>query len=63
VATLLYFASIVVAQMRCGTRITALDDNAIGAAIQWALAQSWVDGPTRSLFEEAAAKWPRSNLI
>ena len=56
VATVLYFASIVVARLRCDARITGLDDAAILHGTQWALAQSWIDHPMRALFEEAAAR-------
>ena len=56
VATVLYFASIVVARLRCDARISGLDDDAIRKGTQWALAQSWLDQPTRTLFEEAAAR-------
>jgi hypothetical protein len=56
VATVLYFASIVVARLRCDARITGLDDDAILKGTQWALAQSWIAHPMRALFEEAAAR-------
>ena len=52
VATLLYFGSIVVAMMRCNTRITELDDGALRSGVAWAIEQPWVDQRTRSLFEE-----------
>jgi hypothetical protein len=60
VATILYFASIVVAQLRCDARITGLDDDAILKGTQWALAQSWLDQPTRAIFEEAAVRLTRA---
>jgi hypothetical protein len=50
IATLLYFASIVVAQTRCGRRITSLSKKEIRAGVAWALAQDWVDERTKSLF-------------
>ena len=52
VATVLYFASILVALMRCGQRITHLDDAGLRDGIEWILAQSWVDTATRGLFEQ-----------
>ena len=55
VATVLYFASIVVARMRCGQRISELDDDSILRGMQWVRAQTWLDEPTRSIFEEATA--------
>jgi hypothetical protein len=57
VATVLYFATIVVARLRCGQRISELDDEALRIGTEWARAQKWVDEPTRSIFDEAAAKW------
>ena len=56
VATVLYFASIIVALLRCETRITALDDDGLLKGTQWALAQTWLDQPIRLLFEEAMTK-------
>lgn len=51
VATVLYFALIVVARLRCdGARISALDDAALVDGMQWALAQEWLDERTRALF-------------
>jgi len=52
VATVLYFASILVALMRCDQRITHLNDGCLRGGVEWVLAQSWVDPPTRALFEE-----------
>jgi hypothetical protein len=57
VATVLYFASIIVAMLRCNTQISELDIKAIRTGTEWALSQTWLDQPTRSIFEEAAAKW------
>jgi hypothetical protein len=54
IASMLYFAAIAAALVRLGERITALDDRALGDGVRWALAQSWIDGQTRSLFELAA---------
>jgi hypothetical protein len=52
VATVLYFACIVVARLRCdgGPRISALDDPALVEGLCWALAQPWLDQRTRELF-------------
>ena len=52
IATVLYYASIVVARIRCGKRITRLDDNALGFGVQWVLDQPWIDEQTKALFEE-----------
>jgi hypothetical protein len=52
VATVLYYASIVVARLRLGERLSDLDDQTVRKGIDWALAQPWVDGPVRRLFTE-----------
>lgn len=52
VATVLYYASIVVARTRLGKRISGLDDKATRKGIEWVIAQPWVDARTRGLFEE-----------
>ena len=52
IATVLYFASIVVAMVRCHRRITRLDDAATRQGVEQCLAQSWLDAPTRQLFED-----------
>jgi hypothetical protein len=49
IATVLYFASIVVAMITCGRRISKLDDEAIGYALDWALDQPWLDESIRGL--------------
>jgi hypothetical protein len=55
VATVLYFACIVVARLRCdgGARISALDDATLVDGMRWALAQEWLDERTRELFAGA----------
>jgi hypothetical protein len=53
VATVLYYATIAVALLRCRQCITAMDDVALRAGFGWALLQVWVDDRTKSIFEEA----------
>jgi hypothetical protein len=53
VASVVYFAAIVVALIRCGQRITALDDQALRQGVEWAFAQPWIDEFSRPLFREA----------
>jgi WD40 repeat protein/predicted Ser/Thr protein kinase len=53
IATVIYFAAIVVALMRCGQRITELDDDALRGGVEWVIGQPWVDELTRSLFRDA----------
>jgi len=52
IATVIYFASIVVAMMRCSRRITKLDDGALRDAVGWALDQPWLEDITRRVFTE-----------
>jgi len=56
VAKVLYFGAIVVARLRCGARISELNDEALTKGMEWARAQKWVDPQTRSIFDEAAAR-------
>jgi hypothetical protein len=59
VATVLYFACIIVAQLRCGKRISALDDESLIAGMEWALAQNWLDEAIRILFINATSELKR----
>ena len=52
IARVLYFASISVALVRCGRRITRLDDARLRGGIEWAMAQPWVDESTRGLLSQ-----------
>ena len=52
VATVLYFACIIVARLRHGARITALDDMSLSGGLKWAIAHPWIDAATRRLLEE-----------
>jgi len=53
ISTMLYVLSIAAALVKCGRRITALDDRGLLRRLTWALDQPWVDKPTRGLLEEA----------
>ncbi len=52
VASVLYYAAILVAQMRCQTRIGSLGDDALKAGTRKLLSYAWLDQPMRGLFEE-----------
>ncbi len=52
VGRLLYFASITVALIRCGQRISGLDNASLKAGLRWCLEQNWVDERTRALLKE-----------
>jgi len=54
-ATVLYYCAIAAALVRCGRRITELDDKALAFGINWVLEQNWIDIPTRRLFNDASA--------
>jgi hypothetical protein len=53
VAQLLYFTSIAVARLRCGTSISELPQRDQLAGIDWVLTQPWVDRETRALLQQA----------
>jgi len=56
VATVIYFACIVVARLRCNdARISALSDVALADGLRWARAQPWVDQATRALLDQGIA--------
>jgi len=52
VAMLLYLASIVAALVRCGWRITSLDNATLRRSLEWFQHQAWVEEPMRRLLEE-----------
>lgn len=52
IASVLYFASIAAAMVRCRTRITGLSGDALADGLRWVLARPWLDAPTRSVVEE-----------
>jgi len=54
-ATVLYFAAIVVAMLRCGQRITRMNDDALRYSLDWVCKQAWLDARSRALFDEARA--------
>jgi hypothetical protein len=56
VANVLYYATVIVARLRCGRRISRLDDHALLQGMRWTLSQNWLDPATRSLFAEALPK-------
>jgi hypothetical protein len=54
IATCLYFATLAAALVRCGQRISALDDRALCRGFEWASFQSWISADLRTLLREAA---------
>lgn len=53
IASVLYFASIAAALVRCRRRITGLSNDALAEGLNWVLARPWLDAPTRALIEES----------
>lgn len=54
VATALYLTSIVVALVRCGRRITTLDDASLRSGIEWLISRNWIDDRLRELLREGS---------
>jgi hypothetical protein len=52
ISRVLYYAAIVVAQTRCGERISGLDNAGLKQGLDWALTQLWLDASTRMIFEQ-----------
>ncbi|MCK4342389.1 MAG: hypothetical protein KAY37_11780 [Phycisphaerae bacterium] len=52
VSTILYFASIAAALVRCQKRISELEDAALRDGFKWSRDQSWVDAALRALFAD-----------
>src|SRR5438128_2144482 len=48
VATVLYYAAILVARMRCGEKISTLDDKTLRDATDWTLRQPWLEEVMRT---------------
>ncbi len=55
IATVLYFAAIAAAMVRCGQRITHMGDEALQYGLAWVRRQAWLDPQSRALFDEASA--------
>jgi hypothetical protein len=59
IATVIYLASIVVALLRCNTRISEQSDEALAYGVQWVIDQPWVDETMRQLFRSAMKHFAR----
>lgn len=59
ISTLLYYACIAAALVRCGKRITGLDDATLSKGFQWGRGQPWVDEATAGLFKKALEAFER----
>jgi hypothetical protein len=55
VATVLYFALIAAALIRCNERISRLDDVALVAAMRWVLGKEWVEDSVHALMRDTLA--------
>jgi len=56
ISAIMYYASIAAALVRCGQRITSLDDTALLTGLGWALEQEWLIADLRPLFEQASER-------
>ncbi len=56
VATVLYFAAIAAAEVRCDRRITELADEKLREGLRWCIEREWVDDAMRTLLVEAAGR-------
>jgi hypothetical protein len=61
IATVIYYAAIVVARQRCGLRISKLNDADLRHGLEHVLAQAWLDSDTRALFAEALKRLPAND--
>ena len=61
VAAVLYFVCIAAAVVRCGRRISRLGDDELHEGFEWALAQTWLDDPTRAIFWEGLRSLPANH--
>lgn len=52
IATMVYILSIVAAMVRCGRRLTKLDDQGLRYSLDWAWSQSWLDPAMRDLLRQ-----------
>ena len=59
VATVIYYAAIVVAALRCGQAISELEPAQLRKGLDWALSQPWLEDGLRALFEEAQSRLAR----
>ena len=57
-ASVLYLASIVTAQLRCGVGLTAHDDQRVLSGVRWALNQPWLNDTLAAVFEAFLADQP-----
>jgi hypothetical protein len=56
IATVLYYASILVAMNRCDRQITKLDSNLLRASVADLLPQEWLDESIRAVFTEGLCR-------
>jgi hypothetical protein len=52
VGAALYYGSLACAQLRCGQRISGLDDATLNIGLNWALSQPWMEASLAALFRE-----------
>lgn len=59
ISTLMYYTSIGVARLRCGKRITKMDDARLREGLRWAMSLMWVEAPFRNLLRQCLECLPQ----
>ncbi len=54
VGLVLYYAAVLVARLRCDSRISDLSDSDLLTGVEWVLRRTWLDESMRHLFEQGA---------
>jgi hypothetical protein len=62
IASVLYYASVLLAHLRCQEPLSKLNESALLRGVQWALYQPWLDTETRRLFQEGQRRLFRYDL-
>jgi len=69
IATVIYYSTIVVAQLRCNQLLTQLDNPSLRRGLRWALDQPWLDNTLRALLQDGLERFapkiaaPEPNMI
>jgi hypothetical protein len=56
VASVLYYASMLLAYLRCHEPLNRLNEGALLKGLHWGLEQTWLNSETRALFEEGTRR-------
>jgi hypothetical protein len=58
-ATVLYYASVLTARVKCAMPISRLSDAELATGARWVLGQPWVEEPLRPMIQAALAALPK----